>query len=400
MEDHKTNVMGKTATHIPVLRAGFRLFFLAAGVYAALAMVPWAAAMSGYSGWPAPDTLWHGHEMIFGFAAAAMAGFLLTAVPTWAGRGGLTGMPLAALGLVWAAGRLGWLFYPTDHPVALAIADLAFLPALALAIGPALVSARTPRNLIFLPVLAAYWTGNLLVHLDALDVPWADAGQGLRLGLGTLVLMIVLVGGRIVPSFTASALRRAAGKDPGLRFMPGLAAPVIALAIAWVLVSTLAPESGAAAGLAFALALVLFLRMSGWRTFATRREPIVWVLHLGYAWLIAGFATAGLAALLPAVPYTAGLHAHATGAVGTMVMAVMSRASLGHSGRAVRASGPLITAYLLVSAAALSRIAAPFTDQPGVFFGLAGAFWTAAFAIFAITFLPILVQGRPDGRPG
>ncbi|MBI4184602.1 MAG: NnrS family protein [Proteobacteria bacterium] len=380
---------------------GFRPFFLVAGAYATLAMLVWIPVSLGdvALALPVPAPVWHGHEMVFGYALAVVTGFFLTAVPNWTSRPAVRGPLLVALTAAWLAGRLAYGAAGILPPLLVAVLDLAHIPFLIAVVSPALFGAASRRNFVFIPILAVLFAGNLLGHLAALGVGWADAGQGIRLAVRTLVLLIVIVGGRIVPSFTSSTLRREGG-DPGLVLRPGLERASMALMVLWIVAELVAEDSPAAGALALGAALVLALRLAGWQTRRTLGSPILWVLHLGYAWTIIGLALAGLAGLGAGVPPASALHALTVGAIGTMTLAVMSRAALGHTGREIVAPPAIVAAYVLVSLAAIGRIALPVAwPGPGAY-ALAGALWALAFALFTWVYFPVLTRRRIDGRPG
>ncbi len=360
--------------------AGFRLFFLAAGLYAALAMGLWLIAWHG----ALPlSPLWHGHEMIFGFAAAAIAGFLLTAVPNWTGRPYLRGVPLAALGALWLVGRLAmW----TDG---FAWLDLLFLPVLAFVVGRDIVLARNTRNYGVVLILLALAGLNALFHLG-------DEGPALRAATFLIIALIALIGGRIVPAFTQNALRAAGDRKAVCRtplWAQRLAVPSV---VAVVVAQVAAPASHAAGIIAILAAAVLAWGMAGWRSLATRRMPIVWILHVGYAWVPIGLFLVGLADLTGDFYGTRALHALTANAIGIMILAVASRAALGHSGRPLRVSRATVAAYLLVIAGGLIRVAVP----GGEAIVLSGLLWSLGYAVFAATYWPILTRPRIDGLPG
>jgi len=352
--------------------AGFRPFFLLASAWAAIAVPVWLAAYAhGYVlRGTLPAMFWHAHEMVFGFGMAAVAGFLLTAIPNWTGRLPVRGMPLALLAMLWLAGRIAMLV-----PGA-ALLDLAFPAALIVVVARELLAGRNWRNLPMLGALALLFAGNLLFHLGIY--------AGLRLGIATLCMLIALVGGRIVPSFTRNWLAKKQPRAPlpapeGWLDRGALLLTFFALA-AWV--CELATWPAILAGLALAA------RLSRWRGLATVREPLLFVLHLGYAWLALGLILLGLEA-------PAALHALTVGAVGTMTLAVMTRASLGHTGRALVADAATVTIYALVTLAVLLRLASPFTGAQAVLVAsLSGMAWSAAFATFALHYGRFLVQKK------
>jgi uncharacterized protein involved in response to NO len=378
------------------LSAGFRPFFLLAAVWAAVAVPLWLALLGNHVVLPlrpAPVT-WHAHELIFGFASAAVAGFLLTAIPNWTGRMPLQNGPLVALAGLWAAGRLAMLVSGILGPGPTAAIDLAF-PAVFLAvIAREIVAGRNFHNLPMLAALALLLGGNLLVHLEALD--FADtAATGNRLGIATLVMLISLVGGRIIPSFTANWLARERRdvKPPSTfgRFDGAVLAITGATLVAWVIDPDLAVIPGAS----LAAGIAAFVRLARWRGLATRREPLLWVLHLGYAWVGVGFVL--LADVVPGLPATAALHALTGGAIGTMTLAVMTRASLGHTGRPLSADSVTTTIYLLVTLAAALRVVAPLWGDLYTWLGIltvSGAAWSGAFGLFAVSYFPVLTRPR------
>lgn len=372
---------GKSKRFGPILLAsGHRPFFLAAGVLAAVAMPLWLAA---WLGWLPLSVGWHGHEMIFGFAAAAIAGFLMAAVPNWTQRAPLTGGPLLALLSCWIVGRLAMLLD------AAAWLDLIFLPALALTVGWAIVRARNARNY---PVPA------MLLLLTAFNADFHFGDQYRALWLSTLLItaLIVLIGGRITPLFTQNALRKAISAKITCRTPPlldRLAVPAVVLVLG---VELFLPQSGWSGAAALIAAAVLGLRMAGWQTHRTWRYPIVWVLHAGYAWVPLGYLWLGLSMLTGMVAPTAALHALTAGAIGVMILAVMSRAALGHAGRPLVTPRLTVAAYILVNAGAAIRVLSPTAD--GIF--VSGLLWSAGYLLFVVDYAPILTRPRSDGRPG
>jgi uncharacterized protein involved in response to NO len=326
---------------------------------------------------------WHGHEMIFGFAAAAIAGFLLTAVPNWTGRPSLRGVPLAALGALWLAGRLAML---TD---ALSWLDLLFLPALAGIVGRDIVLARNARNYGVVLMLLALAGLNALFHLD-------DETTALRAATFLIVALIALIGGRIVPAFTQNALR-AAGDAKAICRTPALAQRLAVPSVVAVVVAQVAvPETHLAGIAALLAAAVLAWGMAGWRSLATVRTPIVWILHVGYAWVPVGLLLVGLSDLTAGGDGTRALHALTANAIGIMILAVASRAALGHSGRPLRASRATVAAYLLVIAGGLIRVAVPGSEA----ILASGLLWSLGYAVFSAAYWPILTRPRLDGLPG
>lgn len=378
-----------------VLSAGFRPFFLLAALWAAFAIPAWLAAyFHGHApGGALPAITWHAHEMIAGTGLAAVAGFLLTAIPNWTGRLPLRGTPLAVLVVLWLAGRLGLVFSGTLGAGTAAILDLAFPLALAVVVARELVAGRNWRNLPMLAALALLGASTLLTHLGALGLADTTA-LGHRLGIATLLALIALVGGRIIPGFTRNWLARVrpGGPMPEPMGRADLAALLVTLAglAAWVAASGTRTSSVllVAAGLAAAF------RLARWRSLATLREPLLLVLHAGYAWLAGGLLALGASGLLETLPPSVPMHALTAGAIGTMVLGVMTRASLGHSGRPLAATPGTIAAYLLVTFGALLRVIAPFTPAYGLVLSVAGLAWSGAFLAYACAYGPLLLRSR------
>jgi uncharacterized protein involved in response to NO len=337
---------------------------------------------------------WHAHEMLFGYAVAAVAGFLLTAIPNWTGRLPIQGAPLAVIAGLWLVGRLALLVGGLIGPAAAAAVDLAFLAALLAAVGREILAGRNWRNLPMVGALALLLAASALTHAEAAALAPAG-GAGARLGLAVVLMLIAFVGGRIIPSFTRNWLakrgeaRLPAGFDGWDRGTLGVTAAALA---AWS-AGLDGPWAGGLLVVAGAASAVRLARWRGGRTFA---EPLVTVLHLGHAWLAAGLFLLGAGELWPAAPPSAGIHALTAGAVGTMTLAVMTRATLGHTGRALAAGPGTVAIYALVQAAAALRVAAAFADEgymPLVM--AAGAAWAGAFAPFVAIYGPMLVLPRP-----
>ncbi|MCK6450132.1 MAG: NnrS family protein [Alphaproteobacteria bacterium] len=384
----------------PVLGYGFRPFFALCGLYGALAVPAWVAVWLGYLPLaPAlPPSYWHAHEMLYGFAAAALGGFLLTAVPNWTGQGPVRGWPLLVLVLAWLAGRVAMWLSGTLPPAVVAVADIAFLPTLALFQAPAIVVRSARRNAVFLVILAALTVANLGIHFEALG--FAATGKwGLLLALDLFVLTVTLVGGRIVPAFTQGGLK-AQSIPTAIAPAPRLdLAAILSVAAMAVAEAAHAPSSVVGA-LALVAAVAALLRLARWQGHKTWRWPLLWVLQLGMAWLVAGLALKSAAAFA-LVPEAMALHALGAGAIGTMILAVMTRATLGHTGRALIAVAGSGTAYLALSFGTLCRVLAPLLPQWQVALTVAGgALWAVAFVLFLRLYGPMLLFPRPDGRKG
>jgi uncharacterized protein involved in response to NO len=381
--------------------AGFRPFFLFAGIQAAVMLPLWLAVYSGLSlGLPFSPVVWHGHEMVFGFAAAAVGGFLLTAVPNWTNTHHVSGKPLMALFAAWLAGRVAFLAAGVLPPVLVAVLDLAYLPFLAVLLAKPLISAGKWRNIMFIPILVLFLVADALV-LAGTAFGVGDPMQGVYLGIMLLLVMIAIVGGRIIPSFTQNWLRmqgQAVEVKPIAWIEKGGAA--ISVLAAGVL-AALAPGSVAAGVVLLLAAAIHLIRLARWHGGKTLSNPILWVLHLGYLWLVIGLALLGLASFIDALPVSAAVHALTAGCIGTMILGVMSRAALGHSGRPLEVSKAVVAAYWLISIGTVLRVVAPLL--PDAQMGLThagGTLWALAWVLFVVVYFPIVTRPRADGRAG
>jgi uncharacterized protein involved in response to NO len=383
---------------------GFRPFFLLAGGYGCGFVLLWLAILQGLLAaptWLAP-TLWHAHEMVFGFVAAAIAGFLLTSVPVWTGSRPVSGPRLATLAGLWLLGRFAMTFAGWIPPLVVALADLAFLPALALSLAPALYTAGQWRNAGFVGILSALTAANLAIQLQNLGLTQGGAAAGLRLAVDLVIVLVVLVGGRITPAFTANALRQAGIEAPLRRAFGWIDRLTLLAVVGFASIDLVAPRSPASGAVALLAALALAARMSGWQSLRTGFEPLLWSLHLGYAWVVVGLAALALGDLFGVVAWTSGVHALTTGAFGTMILAVMTRVGLGHTGRPLALPRGTPLAYALVTGAAIVRFTGPLVwpELASTSILVSGVLWSAAFGLFTIVYFPILTRPRVDGRPG
>lgn len=381
-----------------VLSFGFRPFFLLGAVWAALAMALWIPMLAGKLALPTAfdPVTWHAHEFLFGYLGAIIAGFLLTAVPNWTGRLPVTGWPLAGLTALWIAGRAAVTFSGSLPLWAVAAADLALVAALAVLLGREIVVGKNWRNLPVVGLLILFGCANALFHWEAAKGAYAAQGMGLRLGLATVLMMIAVIGGRIVPSFTRNWLaKQDAGRlpvPPMQRFDLFALGLMLAALLAWV-VAPFAPLTGIALALA---GLVHLVRMARWAGDRTLAEPLVLVLHIGYVFIPIG-ALAGAAEILGNGWVGAGSvqHLWTAGGIGLMTLAVMTRSTLGHTGRALTAGRGTVAIYAAVICAALARIGAgAWSEAAGALHSLSGASWIAAFAGFAVIYGPMLLRPR------
>lgn len=376
-----------------ILSYGFRPFFLAAGIWAIIAMVLWVAALVGgfAIGGKIGAANWHAHEMVFGYTAAVLAGFMLTAVPNWTGRLPVSGGPLLILVLIWLAGRLVFLAPDVFGLGAVSMVEGLFLPALGLIALREIVAGRNWKNLKVLVGILVLTAANIWFHV-AVRLEQSPAAS-LRLAIAGWTLLIILVGGRIIPSFTRNWLARQRAKA-----LPAPFGSLDQIAIGGAAVSllfwTLWPTSHLTAILCAVTAVLHGIRLARWRGYACFSEPIVAVMHVAYLMLIVGLVLMAAAAL-EWVGSASTLHVLLIGAIGGMTLSIMTRAALGHTGRPIRASGPTQVAYLSLFAAALVRPLVDFFPQHHtVVLSASGVLWVLAFTAFLWTYAPILFAPR------
>ncbi|MGF7174780.1 NnrS family protein [Azospirillum doebereinerae] len=382
-----------------VLSFGFRPFFFCGALYAAGLIAVWVPWFLGFIN---PDTAfspvaWHAHELLFGYVPAIVAGFLMTAVPNWTGRLPVVGWPLAALFAAWAAGRLGVAGSTALGPLATALVTLLFPVALAAVMGREIVAGRNWRNLKVLGVLFVLIGAQSLFHWELWR--FGQSTHGARLAVATTVTLIMLVGGRIIPSFTGNWLKKQGAARlpaPFSRFdQVAVGLGVLALA-GWVARDAGLVDERLTGALLLVAGIAQAVRLARWQPHRTLAEPLVLVLHVAYAFIPAGFLLAGWASVAGSVAHgSAALHAWTAGAIGGMTLAVMTRATLGHTGRALVASWPTIAIYAAVTVAAGARIAAALAPQRTMLLmPLAGVAWIVAFLLFGVVYGRMLLTAR------
>ncbi|WP_299705065.1 NnrS family protein [uncultured Tateyamaria sp.] len=374
---------------------GFRPFFLFGAVWVAVSMVLWLFSLSGMIDVPTrfDPVSWHAHEFLFGYLGAILAGFLLTAVPNWTGCLPMVGRPLAALFALWGAGRIAILFSAALPAAVAPVIDLAFPVVLGALILREIIAGKNWRNLIVLALLAVFTMANALFHLEALEGVYAAQGTGLRLGVATAVMMIGVIGGRIIPSFTRNWLAHredpARPAPPMQRFDKLVLLSSLPILALWV-VHPFEFHTGIALLIMSGLHLTRQIR---WQPHHTLGEPLVWVLHLSYAFIPLGAFALGMDQIL-GNPSTAGAqHLWMTGAIGSMTLAVMTRATLGHTGQSLTASHATVVIYLCVFGAALTRFLTSLVVELNY---ASGVLWLAAFVGFAIVYGPLLLRRTPE----
>jgi uncharacterized protein involved in response to NO len=394
-----TRIQQRSATQalsgLPFLRLGFRPFYFGAALFAVLVMVSWYGVFLGQlvpASGLAP-VLWHAHEMLFGFAVAVIVGFLLTAGKAWTGLPTPRGASLGALFALWAAARIAALAAP--YPVFFVL-DVALLPLVSALFITVLVRAGNTRNLKIGAVLALLAVANLVFHLAASGVVAVDPVRALYAALALIIVLETIMGGRVIPSFTMSA-------TPGLKLptAPRRDAVAIVLTALGLACWTFHGPLLVAAVLLAAAAVLHVVRWLSWRPWVTLTRPILWILHLSYAWIPIGLALLA-AAQMGWLPASAGVHALAVGATGGLIIGMLTRTARGHTGRPLKVSPIEAAAYGMVLAAALVRVAVPLA-WPSLYTAAllaAGGLWIAAFAIYLVKYTPWLMTGRLDGKDG
>jgi uncharacterized protein involved in response to NO len=378
---------------LPLLRLGFRPFYLGAAVFAALSVPLWVALLFGVVSMPMslPPLLWHAHEMLFGFAAAVIVGFLLTAGKAWTGLPTPRGAALGALALLWLAARLAGVFAPA---MLYAVLDVALLPLVAGVLTSVLLRAGNKRNLPLALILMLLALANGVFHLASQGLIGVAPLHALHAGLALIVMIECVMGARVIPAFTINA-------TPGLTLRPqprlaqaALVATALGLA-GWVFV-----PAGALSAALLGLAAALHARLLwGWQPLVTRSRPILWILHAAYAWIPVGLLLLGFAEFGVLGP-SPGVHALAVGATGALIIGMITRTARGHTGRPLQVSKREVAAYGLVLGAAGLRTFAVWIVPPAVALPLAALAWSAAFVLYLWVFTPWLTRARLDGKDG
>ncbi len=380
---------------------GFKSFFLFAGLWALLSISLWISFLA--LGLEIPSRMagvdWHMHEMVFGYTSAVIAGFLLTAVPNWTGRLPIIGWPAALLSGLWVLGR-GAVFFSEFLPqFAVPVVDGSFLLVLALVIGREVIAGKNWRNLKVLVIIAALAGANILFHIESLYGA-AYQGYGVRLGVGLVILLITIIGGRVVPSFTRNWLAKHNKNTLPLprNMLDNAVETLTAIAL---LVWTFVPDAAGLWGgylLIGALHLFRLWRWVGWHALA---EPMVSVLHAGYLFVGVGFFMLAYANLSAGAFQSNQIpHAWMAGAIGIMTMAMMTRASLGHSGRPIKASAAITLVYIFIISTTLFRMVAEFYPSDILWLHLSATTWIAGFALYLVVYFPIFTRKKSPNIPG
>jgi uncharacterized protein involved in response to NO len=391
--------LSPAGSRMPIAAKGFRPFFLLAGAFGALLLPLWLLSLAGVFHPEAyfNPTYWHAHEMVFGFASAVIAGFLLTAAGNWTSRETLVGVPLLLLALLWTLARVALmtaLVWPRWLP---AVIDLAFLPALAVAVARPIFAARQWRQLPVIALLGALFLANLAMHMDVLGLLPEGQRRGSLVAVDIVILVILVMAGRVFPMFT----RNATGVKT-IRSVPMLDVPAIA---AMLVLTILQAAHGGPVRMGYVAGIASILcaaRAWRWGAGHAVRVPLLWILHVGYAWIPIGLALRALTAFDGRVPPVLGTHALTVGAIGGLTLGMMSRVALGHSGRPLVAPKAIVVAFALVTMAASVRVFVPLLTVSfyALSVNVAGTLFACAFLLFSVVYFPVLTSPRIDGKPG
>ncbi|MBK0329517.1 NnrS family protein [Rhodobacteraceae bacterium F11138] len=379
---------------------GLRPFFLGGAVWAASAMLIWLGMLAGHIDLPTAfdPTAWHAHEFLFGYLSAIIAGFMMTAVPNWTGRLPVVGWPLAGLFMLWVLGRISVGFSAMLPPLLVAIADLSCLGVFVAAMAREIITGKNWRNLVSIGLISVFMVANGIFHWEAAFGTSAAQGYGLRLGVGTAIVLIALVGGRIIPSFTRNWLVQQRAKRlpmPPMQTFDRAALFVLAAAILLWVASPFAWSTSSALLCAGGMHLV---RLSRWCGLQTLREPLVLILHIAYLFVPLGAVATAASGFWPNLMIAApAQHIWMAGAIGGMTLAVMTRATLSHTGQPLGANAATQVLYLCLIAVVLLRFVAGFEPAwAETLHMLSGMCWIASFAGFGVVYGRLLL--RPKTR--
>ncbi|KAF3981053.1 MAG: NnrS family protein [Methylococcales symbiont of Hymedesmia sp. n. MRB-2018] len=391
-------MMNKRITDFPLFALGFRAFFALAGLFALVLIALWTSVFDGsllmdnYY----PRAIWHAHEMLLGYSVAVIAGFLLTAVQNWTDVETIKGAPLAGLCLLWVYGRL-LPFYAEllPHPL-IALVDFSFLPVLAYFVAKPIIQSGNIKNLFFVALLSMIALGNFFIHAEILGFSVESTGLGLDIVIAIIVMMILVIAGKVFPFFTEKGL-------PGVMAIRNPCMDKLAIGLSALVFSLLIFDvSGIVLTICAIVAVIAnFVRVAGWYVQRIWYVPLLWVLYMGYAWIMLGFVFVALASV-SLVSTSLATHAFTVGGIGVITLGMMARVSLGHTGRRLKASNTIAVAFALINLAAVSRVLLPAISATGfnTFLLISSYCWLAAFALFVFIYTPILSSVRIDGKKG
>ncbi len=390
--------MNKQILEYPLFALGFRAFFALAGLFALILIALWSSIYKGVlvTDNYYPTTYWHAHEMLLGYSVAVIAGFLLTAVQNWTGIKTLQGRKLFGLCLLWVYGRIVPFYSELIPDGIIALIDFSFLPTLAYFIAQPIIKSGNLRNLFFVGLLLLMAFGNACIHADILGIYENSAGLGLDLVVAIIIMMILVIAGRVFPFFTERGIKGVmAIRNPALD-----GAAILSSALVFILL--IFDVTGIILTITAIVAIIAnVIRVSGWYDHRILYVPLLWVLYLGYAWIILGLAFVALGSM-NIMPVSVATHAFTVGGIGVLTLGMMARVSLGHTGRAMKASNTIALAFVFINIAALFRVLLPalLPDWYGNFLTLSTYCWLAAFSLFVFIYTPILSSVRVDGKEG
>ncbi|WP_137297500.1 NnrS family protein [Psychromonas sp. SP041] len=384
---------------IPVFRLGFRPFFLAGTIFSVISALIWVALLTGKTTLPSqiPPSFWHAHEMLFGFTGAIILGFLLTAVQNWTGTPGLKGKKLAILFTIWLLSRLALFFLPPSLFWITFILEVSWMPLATIALAKSVISAKQWKNLFFVPLLIIMSTLNAISLLAVHSYQYITSQQAIWSMFFLVLFIIAVMGGRVIPFFTAKGTNT---EKPvvilGLEYL--CLAPLLLLAI----IIWFPSLSAFSVPLTLSCGLAHLIRLLRWKPLTTLPVPLLWSLHLSYFLLALGLIFYPLGILLPGLDSTSMIHLSAIGGIGGVILAMISRVSLGHTGRPLNPSKWMNIAFIATALSALARGFLPYLlpDLPLMAYAISALFWCSAFVLFIIFYAKMLFSARLDKRPG
>lgn len=390
--------MNKQILDYPIFALGFRAFFALAGLFALVLIAVWTSVFDGslVTDNYYPNTYWHAHEMLLGYSVAVIAGFLLTAVKNWTGIQTLKDGKLAGLCLLWVYGRVVPFYSELLPDLLIALIDASFLPVLAYFVAKPILKSGNIKNLFFVGLLLLIALGNVLIHVEILGAGEGTAWLGLNIVIAIIIMLILIIAGRVFPFFTERGLKGVmAIRNPALD-------TTVIVSSGLVFLLMIFNVNGLVLAFTAIISVVTnVIRVAGWYDRRTWYVPLLWVLYMGYAWIILGFGFISLSAF-SIVPYSIAIHAFTVGGIGVLTLGMMARVSLGHTGRAMKASNTIAIAFALINLAALFRVLMPalLPDWYNGFLIISTYCWLAAFSLFVFIYTPILSTARIDGQAG
>ena len=387
----------------PLLRLGFRPFFLSGAIFSVVAIVLWLLMYKGTVNFSplGGGYWWHIHEMIFGFGCAIIAGFLLTAVQNWTGVRGAQGSVLLVLFILWLAGRIVVLFPDLLGEELTTIIDLSFLPAVAFVLGKPIIAIKQYRNLFFVPLLLLFTIANSEMHLAIYNSDTFTITYAAYAGVMLVTFLMSVMAGRVVPMFTANGTQTP--KATPLPWLDKVTNGCLGIAMLYLLLEPVVGFSETFFGILLIVAGIFqTMRWLRWRPWITLGVPLLWSIHASIKFIAYGLIVLGLSYLVAEIPSNHIWHLLTVGGMGGLILAMISRVSLGHTGRPLSPPKAMTLAYICITLAALIRALGPWIlpEKTMIFIDISGTFWLLAFGIFAVTYAPMLMSPRKDGRPG